>query len=56
VISNTWNENEDKHQAILGIEIEIDYPLLSKTGDWTLLIHYQAIPGATSDVVFHFKV
>lgn len=56
VIDNTWNDNDDKHQAVEGIELEISYPLLNKTGEWTLLIHYQAIPGATSDVVFHFKI
>jgi hypothetical protein len=56
LINNTWNENNDKHLATEGIKLDIDYPLLDKTGEWTLTIHYEAIPGAINDVVFHFKV
>jgi hypothetical protein len=55
ILSSTWNVNDDKHQPIEGIELVVNYPLLNHTGDWTLLIHHEAIPGATSDVVFHFK-
>lgn len=55
ITNDTWSENDDKHLPPEGIKLIVNYPLLNNTGVWTLLIHHEAIPGATSDVVFHFK-